>query len=381
MARADNFAEQVGGEDGKLAFQEAVARTTSHKITGPSVKAHRMDRAVGTVSVGDLAILFMDGTGGKIEQFCDIIGDYKLDVNNNMFDNVIYQKCMEQRYKELPEPFRLRKEPTVPHYTQIVILPSTSPQQQASEDKRVRIIKHVYLNKNKIFSKDCMDMCFGQPMKINWGNFSRNGLVAFNYLLDNMRGKQCRHWMVSPKFEKKATSEQAGRDAGYRFIGDRGPRSNNKNQFMEWTDEHINLAGSPIEGWSDGKVQQALLSYMRGRQNAKTLEYWPFTLKSLAGWFFDEVLVRLGHLHAITWIGKTKTGKSLGSKTILFTQSKFEIDAAGRDDLVPSIVAAKHLDFFKAEPITKFKPGVFDDGMLQRMDSSFLKAFLNPGDA
>ena len=83
--------------------------------------------------------------------------------------------------------------------------------------------------------------------------------------------------------------------------------------------------------------------------------------------------------HGITWIGKTRAGKSLGSKTILFAQPRFEIDAAERTDLVPSIVTAKHLDFFKAEPITKFKPGVFDDGLLQKMDASFLKAFLNPG--
>ena len=82
--------------------------------------------------------------------------------------------------------------------------------------------------------------------------------------------------------------------------------------------------------------------------------------------------------HAITWIGRTRVGKSVRSKTILFAQSRFEIDQANRADLVPSIVTAKHLDFFKAEPITKFKPGVFDDGLLQRMDASFLKTFLNP---
>ena len=64
---------------------------------------------------------------------------------------------------------------------------------------------------------------------------------------------------------------------------------------------------------------------------------------------------------------------------MLFAQSRFEIESAAREDLVPSIVTAKHLDFFKAEPISKFKPGVFDDGLLQKMDASFLKAFLNPG--
>ena len=78
------------------------------------------------------------------------------------------------------------------------------------------------------------------------------------------------------------------------------------------------------------------------------------------------------------WIGRTRTGKSLSSKTVLFAQSKFEIDQAERGDLVPSIVTAKHLDILKAEPFTKFKPGVFDDGTVQKMDASFLKAFLNP---
>ena len=68
-----------------------------------------------------------------------------------------------------------------------------------------------------------------------------------------------------------------------------------------------------------------------------------------------------------------RTGKSLGSKTVLFTQSKYGIDLADRTDLVPSILTAKHLDFLKAEPLTRLKPGVLDDG---RMDASFLKAFL-----
>ena len=51
--------------------------------------------------------------------------------------------------------------------------------------------------------------------------------------------------------------------------------------------------------------------------------------------------------------------------------------------MIPSIITAKHLDFFKAEPLCslcKYKPGIFDDGMLKKMDASFLKAFLNPSE-
>ena len=106
---------------------------------------------------------------------------------------------------------------------------------------------------------------------------------------------------------------------------------------------------------------------------------WAFSRRHSANSFFGEVeMIPTMRQHSITWLGRTRTGKSFGSKSVLFMQSKFEIDDADRSDLVPSIVTAKNLDFFKAEPLTRFKPGVFDDGMLQKMDSSFLKAFLNP---
>ncbi|CAE6962830.1 unnamed protein product [Symbiodinium sp. CCMP2592] len=165
---------------------------------------------------------------------------------------------------------------------------------------------------------------------------------------------------------------------GYKFIREFGPKANNRNQFMEWTDKQINTRGGKIEAWSEGKVKEALHNHMRGKLNAKTIEHWPFTLKSFTPWFLDNVLSKMLlslRQHAITWIGRTRTGKSLGSKTVLFTQSKYEIDLADSTDLVPSILTAKHVDFFKAEPLTRFKPGVFDDGMLQRMDASFLKAY------
>ena len=47
---------------------------------------------------------------------------------------------------------------------------------------------------------------------------------------------------------------------------------------MEWTDTQIHTAGSPIENWQEAKVVNALNNYMRGRQNAKSVEYWPLSL-------------------------------------------------------------------------------------------------------
>ena len=197
--------------------------------------------------------------------------------------------------------------------------------------------------------------------------------MALNHMLDRMGGMQIRIWNVLPNSEKKTTLHQAAREQGYKFIRDHGPRSNNRNQFMEWTDERVHLPGGKLEGWQEGKVKEALKNCFRGRQKAKTIEYWPFTSKSFVAWLLDDVLVKI-----LSTLRQHDHMDLAGSKTILFMKSRFGIAQAARNDLVPSSVTGKHLDFFKAEPLTKFKPGVFDDGMLQRMDASFLKAFLNP---
>ncbi|CAE7745996.1 unnamed protein product [Symbiodinium sp. CCMP2592] len=264
----------------------------------------------------------------KVEQFCDAVQHVRWNMTQGCFDNTIYK---------------------VPYTMQIVILPASPPEDAAANDDGtyIHVFKHVYLHRNKMTARECIDMCYGIALRFDWGTHTRAALMALHYMIDGMGGKQIRCWFVQPKFEKKVTVDQSARDAGHKFIRDMGPRANNLNQFMEWDT-------NKMTGWTEG---------------------------SFTAWFFDDVLVHmLGSLrqHAITWIGKTLVGKSLGSKTVSFCQSKYDIDAVGREDLVPSIVTAKHLDFFKSEPLTKLKPGIFDDGMLQKMDSSFLKAFLNP---
>ena len=388
MARLDiNFVEslrhELGERDGVVSFDEACAQVQGQKLVGPLSKPVKANRPPGDVCIIDLPLRDMNDMGGKVEQFADIIQNYPVHgsfvIDQTFLDNTLYKLCAQGLYRDLPEPFRLKKELNVPYSMQIVIVPSHIPPD--ANQSYVDIFKHIYLHKNKVSSKDCMASCHGMPVRFEWGNQTRLALMAVNYMMDRAGGMQIRQWTISPKFEKKITMDQTAREEGYRHIRDHGPRSNNRNQFMEWTDEQVHLPGGKLEGWPEGKVKEALMNYYRGRQNAKTLEYWPFTLKSFVSWFLDDVLVKMlpsMRQHGITWIGKTRAGKSLGSKTVLFAQSKFEIDAAGRDDLVPSVVTAKHLDFFKAEPLTKFKPGVFDDGLLQKMDASFLKAFLNP---
>ncbi|CAE7737794.1 unnamed protein product [Symbiodinium sp. KB8] len=312
-----------------------------YKITRPETKPIKSDRALGTVQISDLPIRHLEASPAKIEQFADILMGYQIDFTPGMFDQ-IYKLCYEDKYGQLPEPFSLVKAPLVPYTIQFVILPASVPQDADPNRSYYHIVKHVYLHRNKLSSKDCVAMCRGTPMRFEWGNSVRLGLAALNYMMDGM--------------------------GGYEFIRNFGPRCNNRNQFMEWTDEQIRTPGGRLENWPESKVKEALSNYMKGRQNAKTLEFWPFTLKTFIPWFLNRVLTPMlptMRQHAITWIGRTRTGKSLGSKTILFMQSKYEINEADRSDLVPSVVTAKHLDFSKEEDATvwaRYSSAQFDQG-------------------
>jgi phage terminase large subunit GpA-like protein len=46
-------------------------------------------------------------------------------------------------------------------------------------------------------------------------------------------------------------------------------------------------------------------------------------------------------IHAITWVGKSRVGKSTVSKTIAFNISAYQIVKNKRDDLKPSMVTGK----------------------------------------
>ena len=376
-AQVPGLAQEMGGNDGALTFDEARQQVSGNKLSDVLTKPIATFRELGEVSIGDWPLrLVAPNASNKLEQFVDGVLHHPGEVSKEFFDDLV-KLCAQGRYSDLPAPFCLKKEPTVPDTMQTVIVPVTPPHDEPDEEdlekkKYHHIMKHVYLHKNKLTASVCSDMCQGVVSSIDYGTNYRAGLLAFNFMIDKTGGKQIRYWVIKPKFEKKASVDQSARAAGYAYIREKGPRNDNMNQFMEWADEKINDSTSLISGWQEGRVKEALRNYQKGRQNAKTITYWPFTLKSMVAWFLNDVLVKmLGSMRmfAITWIGTTRTGKSLGSKITMMAQSRFEIDADDMGNtLVPSIVTAKFLDFFKAENITKYKPGGFDDGVMHKQD-------------
>lgn len=102
-------------------FQAWTGRTWwgSHlrRIVRPGTRSEALWPAskaiVGDVCFIDLPLRDMDGRGGKLEQFADIVqnfpvqGNFKIDAN--FLDMTVYPLCAQAKYRELPEPFNLTR--------------------------------------------------------------------------------------------------------------------------------------------------------------------------------------------------------------------------------------------------------------------------------
>lgn len=369
--------------DGALTFEEAIQATQGLKLMGPHEKPLKKDRRhiQGSLKLGDLPLKEIQGT--KLVIFCDVL----LDVDGPINGQDVFTKCLHGEYSELPEPLRLKHEPAVPYTMQLFLLPADpSSVNEDSPDAYVgkyHVLKYVNLQKNRVDVSAIKTYCYGHAMQVDYGKNFRSGQMIVQYMLEQLEGFQLKYYTVGPLHQKAVAISQEARAAGYAFIREKGPRANNNNQFMEWADTQVNDENSAIFGWQESRVKEALGNYSRGRSNAKAIEFWPFTLRNFSAWFLNDILRgMLGNLNqfGLTWIGITRVGKSAGSKIVAMTQSRYEIEQDGLTDVVPSMVTAKHLDFFKAEPVTKWKPAVFDDGLLQAQNPDLLKAFVNPSE-
>ncbi|CAK0827713.1 unnamed protein product [Prorocentrum cordatum] len=301
--------------------------------------------------------------------------------------DVVKDLATKSNFSGLPPPFNLKSQPGGPYVMQIFVL--------GTGDGKVHMFKDVGLKGQFLKMANCEPMCHGTGAVYQYGNQYRAGRNAICYLLEKLGGLQIRFSTLTAtaKPAKRATEWDKKQD-GYRYIEKKGPKSNNRSQFMEFADkdsraeEHGDQRPAvKIYGWEESRVVQALRNHASGRINAKRLSVWVLTLKDFEPWFINEVLVKILptlRRNGVLWIGKTRVGKSTASKTLALLMSMLEIGALEGDDREgapePSIVTAKHFDFFKGEPVERVLPAVFDDGDLHKQDASVLKAFLNPSE-
>ena len=195
---------EAEAQDGPLTFDEACGQVNGMKLQGPERRPFRSDRAVGEVDVGDLPVRHLESSvGHKIEQFADALLCHPIEITSALFDN-LYKICCESKFAQLPEPFNLKKEPSVPYTMQIIIQSSEPPAGGDPNGSYFHVFKHVYLHRNKLTAADCVAMCHGTSLRFEWGHHTRVALTGLNFMMDKMGGKQLRFWVLKPKYEKKS---------------------------------------------------------------------------------------------------------------------------------------------------------------------------------
>ena len=71
-------------------------------------------------------------------------------------------------------------------------------------------------------------------MKIEYGGKYACGTKAFQLMLEKLGGYQARYWTLQPAGGPKASQDRESANAGFRFIEEKGPRSNAHNEQTEW---------------------------------------------------------------------------------------------------------------------------------------------------
>ena len=140
-----SFRNEAGDYDGALTFDEACGQVNGHRLHLEN-RPMRSDRALGDVSVGDLPARQLDSSATKLEHFADCLMYHPIAVTNTMFDN-LDKICCEGKYAQLPAPFCLRKEPTVPYTMQIIIQSTQPPSDGDAAGTYFHIFKHIYLHR------------------------------------------------------------------------------------------------------------------------------------------------------------------------------------------------------------------------------------------
>ena len=366
----------LGGADNRVIIFE-YARTDGLKMTlHPTDPVILSDEIAQTAEIND-APLVPEGHNNKkkFRHLLDVVPNWTGKVDKA----AIKKHTSLGEYDQLPVPFRPKTNWEVAFSMQLHVI-------ETARDVW-SVVKWFRFESPQTAFTAIAKLCVGTPCSPDWiPNRPHETMKTLQACLERLGGSQIVFVSWPRAGNKDGAKEVKDVDKikeAYHFIRVKGPKANNLGQFHEWTDIQVNSPDSPIYGWPEGKVKDILGTLMRGKQTAKTIDFWPFTYRDVEPWFFNEVMSHIIESHAefgILWGGLTNCGKSMASKTHGMHVSEYHIVLDSREDLVPSIVTAKNLDFFRGEPNTKYKPSVGDDWQMARMRVEDVKAFVYPAE-
>ena len=335
-----------------VAALQAVGGSRLNTLTQPRF----LDGPIGTADVGSLPLKDMGGTQQNMTNIIDIVN---VTLPPGGLDREAVKKLLaEKKYADLPHKMGPKTEVPYGYSMQLVVLEGPAPLDGAGE-KSATLVKHYFLTvpgaeKQKWRAAQVKKFMHGSPKLIDWGNGTSGGdrkdrRKAFEYILEQLGGFQCR-W-----FEVAAANGDGGEaklmtasevQAGFDFIEQEAPRTSAKNAALRWITTQLNDRDSPIFGWKEGLVKEAVRNLQTEQNLAKVQTYYPITLADVAGWVLDivEQVVPTLLSKSLLLVGEPGIGKTVLCHSFCMMMSRYHISRDGVD-YQPSFRSAPQLDF------------------------------------
>ena len=232
----------------------------------------------------------------------------------------------------------------------------------------------------------------GELHLVNYGNNIKNGKKVFQHLFQELGGFQIRQFELqcsnAPAFDMNDDSELQAIDRGFDYIEqcwkDRTlPTGFNQ---LRWITRNLKDANSPLycQGdfkWTDKIVEKAINKLRDEGSLVRVVTNCPYTIKTFAPWFVDNVLVDLVPLlnsKSIIFIGKAGCGKTPILEGLANAFSRYWM----RQKHIKATAcfrSASDLDFFRGEVGVVDRPDILDDADPTTITPAKFKAFTDVG--
>ena len=372
-----SLAEQLELEDGAPTPVDysMVVKVVTPMIAKSLKRPEIADGPVRNVRVEDLPLQPTPQPAERAKRTVMHMVDTILDIPDTFDREDVSALLLQGAVMSLPGKLAPKKASAHPYKMNLAIIPRTVAE---GAPPRCDVLKHFVFD-SSIPMDAAMELCQGTEMLINYGTYKKVGARPFMYLFQRMGGYIAHHFRIQIPSTKKTTLERPEDiDAGYDWIDDECPRSNDKNQQSRWIDKELNDADSPIFGWSIGRVDKACKNLKEAVGHADTIEECPLYWDHFEEWFQAILLRILPRLdeETILFLGVPGAGKTLTQMILGFAMSRVRIWGLGKEGKRrPSWRVASDFDNFKNEAGRPDRSTSFDDGDLDRMVARKLKNY------
>jgi hypothetical protein len=310
--------------------------------------------------------------------YLDVVKNYHLDITIEELERKYKDAILNKDLQLLPAPFGLRSKVQSDCKIQIVL-------SEFAEGSYI-IIKHIIFPQKSKLSV-VKKLVYGTVYRPLFMHVPTVGRKILQYYLQNMGGTHLRCFDLAadaPTAKSRKVFddlEDEGLDQGFDFIAKHAPRSSCDLAQLRWQTKELRKSTSPIFGWPQNLVQQALRQLSSEGALARKEFAWPLPLTPM---FFQPWLLEILEgiwnfdLSALVMLGEPACGKSPLGRSVLmaqcrFNKKKYQVDGE------PCIRCSPEIDFLRGEAGTVIMGDFLDDPCTQTLGLKALKSLLDVG--